>query len=123
MICRGSTISIYIEFVCFVRSIDVFQLIFKRFNTIRFLNFCREIIPFTYCFGKKDFEKISLRIKGTRSELFLRRLYASVLGYKFALNKEVTGILQCYKIEFVCGLFCASPFFSNLVHLKGVRYW
>ena len=30
-------------------------------------------------FGKKDFEKISLRIKGTRSELFLRRLYASVL--------------------------------------------
>ena len=29
--------------------------------------------------GKKDFEKISLRIKGTRSELFLRRLHASVL--------------------------------------------
>ena len=29
--------------------------------------------------GKKDFEKISWRIKGTRSELFLRRLYASVL--------------------------------------------
>ena len=30
-------------------------------------------------FGKKDFENISLRIKGTRSEFFLRRLYVSVL--------------------------------------------
>ena len=60
--------SIYIEFVCFVRSTDVFSLIFLNDLTLSdsFMS-AERLFHSRIVFGKKDFEKIALCIKGTRS--------------------------------------------------------
>ena len=80
MICRGPTMSICKQFVRFFRSINDFQLIYlKEFTLSDPLISADKLFHSRIVLGKKDFEKISLRIKGTRRELFLRRLHASVL--------------------------------------------
>ena len=72
-----------------------FSLFFKEFTLSDPLISAGRLFHSRIVLGKKDFENISLRLKGTRSELFLRRLYASVLwGIRLQVCLKYLNILQ-----------------------------
>ena len=57
----------------------LFNLFLKEWTLLNRLVSTERLFHSRIVLGKNDLEKISLCTEGTRSELFLRRLYASVL--------------------------------------------
>ena len=85
MIYRGPTMSICKMFVCFVRSINDFQFILKGLYTIRSLDICGQIIPFTYCFRKKRFRENFFMYEGQKKRVISTQIVCiSVMGNKIA---------------------------------------
>ena len=69
-----STMAMWIELFTFIGSYNRFSFFLKMYMLSDYFNSKDKLFHSRIVFGKNDFENISFLMKGTRSELFHRRL-------------------------------------------------